>query len=390
MSDAPMSRRVMLYVQHLLGIGHMKRAALIARAMVKAGLDVAVVLGGREVSGVDLDGCARILLPPVRVADETFRTLIDERGEPIDDAWRDHRSARLLFEFAAFRPDALIIELFPFGRRMFAFEVLPLLAAARAEPRPPAIVSSVRDILVRRPNGERNRKATRLAKTWFDRVLIHGDPAFIPIEASFPEMSEIADKLAYTGYVVEEAENDAERASLVGRDEVIVSVGGGAVGVPLLRAAIAARPLSRLADKVWRVITGPNFPAEALAELNWSPPPGIIVERWRADLPRLLRRCAVSISQAGYNTVMDLLRARARAVLVPFATGRETEQTVRARALADRGAVVTVDPATLSPRILADAADRALTLEPASVEINVSGAETTARLVSALCGVGGD
>ncbi len=89
---------------------------------------------------------------------------------------------------------------------------------------------------------------------------------------------------------------------------------------------------------------------------------GIIVERWRADLPALFRNCAVSVSQAGYNTVMDLLRARARAVLVPFAEGGETEQTLRARALAARGLVVSVDGATLSPKILADAIDKALTL----------------------------
>ena len=51
-----MSRRVMFYVQHLLGIGHLKRASLIARAMAAAGLDVSVVLGGREVPGVRLRG----------------------------------------------------------------------------------------------------------------------------------------------------------------------------------------------------------------------------------------------------------------------------------------------------------------------------------------------
>ena len=64
-----MSCRVMFYVQHLLGIGHLKRASLITRAMAAAGLDVSVVLGGREVPGVDFAGCARILLPPVHEGD---------------------------------------------------------------------------------------------------------------------------------------------------------------------------------------------------------------------------------------------------------------------------------------------------------------------------------
>ena len=384
-----MTCRLMFYVQHLLGIGHLKRASLIARAMAEAGMDVSVVLGGREITGIDFSGCARILLPATHAADETFKTLLDEAGKPIDDEWRDNRAARLVFEYEALRPQVLMLELFPFGRRMFAFELLPLLTAARAAPEPPCIVSSVRDILVRKPDAERNRKIVAFARTWLDHVLVHGDPKLLPIDLSFPEMAEIADKLTYTGYVVETDELAPTTSDTpIGDGEVIVSVGGGAVGLPLLRMAMEAKPLSRLADRPWRLIAGPNLPEDAFAALAWSPPPGIIVERWRADLQALLRNCAVSVSQAGYNTVMDLLRSRARAVLVPFAEGGETEQTLRARALAARGLVVSVDGATLSPKILADAIDKALTLTPPCVEIDCRGVDTTARLIGRMCEAG--
>ena len=384
-----MTCRLMFYVQHLLGIGHLKRASLIARAMAEAGMDVSVVLGGREITGIDFSGCARILLPATHAADETFKTLLDEAGKPIDDEWRDNRAARLVFEYEALRPQVLMLELFPFGRRMFAFELLPLLTAARAAPEPPCIVSSVRDILVRKPDAERNRKIVAFARTWLDHVLVHGDPKLLPIDLSFPEMAEIADKLTYTGYVVETDELAPTTSdTLIGDGEVIVSVGGGAVGLPLLRMAMEAKPLSRLADRPWRLIAGPNLPEDAFAALAWSPPPGIIVERWRADLQALLRNCAVSVSQAGYNTVMGLLRSRARAVLVPFAEGGETEQTLRARALAARGLVVSVDGATLSPEILADAIDKALTLTPPCVEIDCRGVDTTARLIGRMCEAG--
>ena len=63
----------------------------------------------------------------------------------------------------------------------------------------------MRDILVRKPDVERNRKTVAFAHAWFDHILVHGDPKLVPIEASFPEIAEIADKLAYTGYVVESA-----------------------------------------------------------------------------------------------------------------------------------------------------------------------------------------
>jgi len=388
-----MHGRVMFYVQHLLGIGHLKRASLIARAMVDAGLDVAVVLGGAEVPGIDFEGCARILLPPARAADETFAVLLDEAGRPVDDAWRDHRAARLLFEFDALRPHLLMLELFPFGRRMFGFELLPLLTTARSLSRPPKLACSLRDILVAKPDAERNRQRVTFAKAWFDRVLVHGDPRLIPIEASYPEMGELGDKLVYTGYVAQNAvPEDADEPTdyplgegPIGRGEVIVSAGGGAVGLPLLRAALEARALSPLADRTWRLITGPNLPDADFAALAWQPPPGCIVERWRPDLPMLLRRCAVSISQAGYNTVMDVLQAGTPAVLVPFAGGSETEQTRRARVLAERGRAVCLDARELSAKILADAAGQALTLAPQSVEIDCNGAAMTARLAGDLC-----
>ncbi len=381
-----MSCRVMFYVQHLLGIGHLKRAAMLARGLRDAGIDVCVALGGRHVPEVSFEGCARILLPPVHAADATFKLLLDEDGRPIDDVWRDRRAARLLSEYEALRPDVLLIELFPFGRRMFGFELMPLLDRARSGRQRPRILCSLRDILVPASRPERDARAIACARTSFDRVLVHGDPRLVPIEASYPAMAAIADKLVYTGYVADAPVPPPPGGSgQAGAGEVIVSVGGGAVGAAVLRYALAARPLCRLAHHPWRLITGPNFPAETFAEELWPPPPGVVVERWRGDLPVLLARCALSISQAGYNTVMDVLMAGARSVLVPFAEAAESEQTLRAGILERRGRAVVVDPAGLSPQILAAAIDRAMTLIPDPLDINYSGATTTAKIVAAFC-----
>ncbi len=381
-----MSGRVMFYVQHLLGVGHLKRAALLARAMVANGLDVSVVLGGPEVPNVDFDGCARFPLPPVRAADETFSVLVDERGNPIDDTWKDGRMARLMAVFDVVQPDVLLIEQFPFGRRQFRFELMPLLEEARMSSKRPQILSSIRDVLVRKRNPKREREMVTLAETWFDRVLVHGDPQVIPLDASFPLAGEIAHKLAYTGYVIDPDDlEEMAKGRESGRDEVVVSVGGGAVGEPLLRTALAARPLSRLSQCVWRLVTGPNLPDSVYSDLAWDLPPGVVVERWRSDLPILLRNCVLSISQGGYNTIMDILRAQARSVIVPFAAGTETEQEFRARVLEERGLVTVVDPGAFSPESLAKAVDQALDKVPAVGLINVKGAETTARIVAEYC-----
>jgi hypothetical protein len=82
---------------------------------------------------------------------------------------------------AATRPAVLLVELFPFGRKKFAGEILPLIRAARRQAGGPArVVCSLRDILVdARPDQQHHDNRARwLADRYFDAVLVHADPAF--------------------------------------------------------------------------------------------------------------------------------------------------------------------------------------------------------------------
>lgn len=347
--------RVFLYVQHLLGIGHLRRAAVLARALVAGGFDVLLVSGGAPLEGVALGGARFHQLPPLRAADESLRDLVRLDGGPVDEAFRRGRTQALLGLLRAEAPDVVITEQFPFGRTRLRFELLPFLEVARTLPRRPLVACSVRDV-VRRAGPERVAEAVALLDR-FDAVLIHGDPRLVPFERSFAGWPRIKERALYTGYVSEQ--DVTQRAqSAEGSDEVIVSVGGGAVGAPLLEAAIAARPRTALADRTWRLLLGGNLPAQERAALARAP--GVVVEPARSDFTTLLRNAALSISQAGYNTTIETLRCADRAVLVPFATERETEQADRAQALAERGMVAVVAPGTLSAQGLADAVGRAL------------------------------
>src|SRR5690606_11552190 len=87
--------KILFYVQHLLGIGHLKRTATLARNMMRAGFDVTVVSGGHEID-VDLGGARLIQLPASRATDLYFKVLVDEEGQQIDDDWRQRRADRLL------------------------------------------------------------------------------------------------------------------------------------------------------------------------------------------------------------------------------------------------------------------------------------------------------
>ncbi len=370
--------KILFHVQHLLGIGHDRRAALVVRGLTAAGAAVTLARGGHPVPGVDYGSAAVIQLPPVRAADGSFKTLLDEHGHPIDDGWRERRRAAALAAFESVRPDVLLVESFPFARRAFRFELIPLLQAARERGVRTAV--SVRDILVTKPDPARLAEVVDTITGLVDRVLVHGDPALIPFDATFPAAERIRDRIVYTGYVAAPPPAVADGGD--GTDEVVVSVGGGAVGVPLLRAALGARALTAARDGVWRLLAGPDVPESDVAALAADAPPGVIVERARRDFPALLARCRLSVSQAGYNTVMDLLQAGCRAVVVPFAAGGETEQATRARLLAGRGRLTVVDEGTLSPATLAAGIDQALSAPPPPpVPMALDGAAQTARIL---------
>ena len=122
---------LLLYVQHLLGVGHLKRALTLAHGFVGAGYAVTVVSGGVPSPAIDTSGVAFVQLPPLRAADEHFKLLLDEHDEPIDDAWKARRRDMLLSVYERAIPDVLMLELFPFGRRQLRFELDDLLARTR-------------------------------------------------------------------------------------------------------------------------------------------------------------------------------------------------------------------------------------------------------------------
>jgi len=372
MTRAP---RIFFYVQHLLGIGHLARASRIAAALVADGFDVTMVTGGTPVKGFPAAGVRHVELPAV-TSTEGFSGLFDADGNQADKAFLDRRRDLLLDAFAAARPDIVMIEAFPFGRRQMRFELLPLLdAIGKARPKP-KLVTSVRDILQERVKPGRNEETVDLLNAHFDLVLVHGDPGFARIEETFPQAEGITTRIAYTGLVA--APPPAPTGE---RFEVLVSAGGGAAGAGLVAATVEA---ARLKGDVrgWALITGPNLPAADYERAQATAPAGLTLHRFRPDFPSLLTGAELSVSQAGYNTVCDILRAGCRSLLVPFAAGGETEQPVRAARLERLGLATALPEEGLTGAMLADAIDAALARpKPPAAALDLNGARRTAELL---------
>jgi predicted glycosyltransferase len=374
---------LLFYCQHSLGLGHLSRAFALGEALAQV-FDVVLLCGGKLPPAIKPPEGVRVVpLSPIGAGIDG-RLISHDRGVSLERA-RALRLGTILDTFRSLRPEAIVIEFFPFGKRRFADELVPLLEEARSlGPTAPIIVSSIRDILIGRGNEQEqfDDRASELANRYFDVVLAHSDPDFARLDESFRPRVPLRIPIHYTGFV---ASNGGAHLGARPRRGVVVSAGGGIAGTPLLSTAVAAHRL--LDDDIeMRVITGPFLPQGAWRSLRAQAAglEGLTLLRSVPDLGAELHGARASVSQCGYNTALDILGAHVPALVVPFAEGGEDEQTKRARRLQALGAVRVLEPGGLEPARLAAEIRALLRFRPPSVRFDLEGGANSARILDGL------
>ena len=232
---------ILFYCQHLLGLGHLERAARLTRALGRAGEPVVFVQGGRPVPELDLGGAEVVPLPPLVAANEAASALARPDGRPPEPRDLADRRDRLLACLRTHDPSVILLELFPFGRHALTSELGPLLLAAaddraRRGAAAPRVAVSLRDVLVSKANQAWSElAAVAVARQWTDRVLVHGSPDLIPLDRTLALAERLGERLVYTGYLGPDGDAGPARPA---HGEVVISGGGGTGG----RAALPCRP----------------------------------------------------------------------------------------------------------------------------------------------------
>ena len=338
--------RVMIVVTHLLGTGHLARALTLARAFVAAGDSATVVSGGTAVDHFDAAGVRLEQLTPLRSDGTDFTTLLQSDGKVADDKLLLERQTRLLKILAEVRPDILITELFPFGRRILRAEFQVLLEAAQMMQPRPAILSSIRDILAPPSKPRKVAFADEIIAQFYDGVLVHADPEVVTLQQSWPVSDALKARLHYTGFVAQKPASSSAGQS----QQVLVSAGGGNVGDAVFLAACKAAP--HLPELQWLLLVGGSDERRAaLTDLASS---NVSIEAPSPAFREMLMSAAASVSMVGYNTALDLLQTGVPAVLVPFDDGAEVEQGLRAEALAALPAIKVILQQDLTATALVD------------------------------------
>jgi predicted glycosyltransferase len=380
-----MSRpRLLFYCQHSVGLGHLVRSMNLAEGLAED-FDVTLLNGGpwpeefAQPASVEL-----VHLPPLGM-DPSYGLVSRDSRWTVEQA-QALRHEMIQRAFATVAPDVVLIELFPFGRKKFGRELVPLLEAARAATPRPFVACSLRDILVgsRRDQQAHDDRASTTTNDFFDAVLVHADARFASLDETFHPSVPLRTPVHYTGFVRSPVARDVARPR---ERRVLVSAGGGLVGEPLFRAAVEAHP-RLLVDHGLRttIVAGPFLPDHAFDELTRRAEEtnGLDVVRYLPDLGGEMAASAVSVSQVGYNTTMDILGCATPAVVVPFGEGREDEQAERARRLERLGALRVLDAERLTGRTLADAVRDALDWTPLPVPLDLDGRTNTSRLLQTL------
>ena len=363
---------LLFYCQHSVGLGHLTRSYALCGHLAEW-FRVVLVCGGALPEEIEPPPGVEVVPLPALGVGPGARFVSHDPRLSVERAWVV-RSELLLRLVRTLEPAVVFVELFPFGRAKFARELVPLLEQAREQGAMTAC--SLRDILVtgREDQAGHDERARRLANAHLDAVLVHSDPRFARLGETFGPADRLEVPVRYTGFVV-----GAPPRAAVREPRVVVSAGGGLVGELLLATAIEAQRIGT--GLPMRAIAGPLMPREAYERLRARAAgvPGLELVRSVPDLAAELTAASAAVSQGGYNTTLEIVRARVPALVVPYVTPEEDEQLRRARRLERLGALRVLDPGRLDAAGLAREIARLPAFEPTRPAIDLDGGMGTCR-----------
>lgn len=394
--------RVAIFTHDTFGLGHVRRALHIARAVAVERPDAAILLvtGSPALHAMEAlpPNADYVKIPTiVKTGDPDLRPPHLPRPLSEVSALRE----RLIREaVAGFDPHVFLVDNFPLGSGR---ELLPVLHALRgAHTR---TVLGLRDI-VDAPEVVREDWARRgiyeVLEHDYDRILVYGMPEVLDVVEAYALPAPVAGKVRYCGYVtgtMDEASGDPDGRDVPGPDApfLLATGGGGGDAYPLLDTFLDTFPLLPAMAAV--VVTGPLMDGTLRERLRARAAglPGLVVHDHLADLRPLITSAAAVVCMGGYNTTAEVVALGARAVIVPrtwrygeharrTTAGVEWEQPMRARALAELGLAEVLEPDRLTPDRLARAITCALDRPRPRGHLDLGGAAAVRDELLALAG----
>ncbi|MDE2367557.1 MAG: hypothetical protein KGN16_01190 [Burkholderiales bacterium] len=391
--------QVCIYSHDTFGLGHLRRNLAIADQLLRSAdpFEVWLLTGSPVIRQTKLPHGLHVqpLPPVVKTGAERYAARAPGQLFGLTKGYREALIMKLVEEQ---RPDVFLVDHAPAGMNG---ELLSTLALIRNELPRTRTVLGLRDILdspesVRRTWQEQELHA--LMEQAYDDLFVYGSERLHDVVAAYGLSTKLARRVQYCGYVVGPARFEQLRATDGGkvcwdrqrsgaRPVVLVMAGGGGDGHFLMDAYLQGICRGAPNDFHSVIVTGPLMPgAESQALRNAAAGrDDVEIVAYASEPMPSIRAADLVVSMAGYNTCVELLAARKKAILVPRSVPR-LEQKLRADLLAGLGLFDAVDPdadlaATLSvrvPRALA----AALPCEAGWAAVDLRGAERVATALA--------
>lgn len=348
--NAATAMKVCIYSHDTFGLGHLRRNLAIADQLLRSNerFEVWLLTGSPVIRQWKLpDGLHVQPLPPV-VKTGSDRYAARAPGQ-VFGLTKGYREALIMKLVEEQRPDVFLVDHAPAGMNG---ELLSTLALIRNELPETRTVIGLRDILdspesVRRTWHEQEIHA--LIEHAYDDVFVYGSERLFDVVSEYGLSAAVAHRVRYCGYVVGRSRleqlHTSAKASVcwdeqraAGRPVVLVTAGGGGDGYFLMNAYLRGLCGSRENYFYSVIVTGPLMPREQSNTLHAAAVGRTDVQiiGYTTELVPSIQAADLVVSMAGYNTSVELLAARKKAILVPRSVPRE-EQRMRAQMLAKLG-----------------------------------------------------
>jgi predicted glycosyltransferase len=385
--------RVLFYSHDGYGLGHIQRTLAIAASLARHRPQVSMLA---LTTAIRADSHR---LPPsfdyVRIPSNSAQNVLHPGG--IRSANSDSskrilaiREAVIGATASAYRPQMMIVDDMPAGRNRELVRALSLLRHAVSDVE---LVLTLKDIIddpAKLRAYWQTSGAYQLVEETYDRVLVFGDRRIgDPVtDLEFPPS--VAAKTTFCGYIYDPtdtggAESVQARLGLSGIDRplIVVTVGGGADGAPIVRAYLEALRGRLLPPVASFVTTGPLLAGERRDELDRLAAglPDLTIVPYAPDLRAYLEAADLVVSMGGYNTICEVVGLGKRALIVP--RERWHEQVIRAERLAEYGVISVLRLRDLSPESLARAIASLLGSSPPPHDLDFGGFERAGAILAA-------
>jgi predicted glycosyltransferase len=378
LSIVSLVKRHLIYSHDTYGLGHYRRCALLASALVQASdqNDVLIVTGSPRAESFSLpDRVDTVKLPAVtknangayvpRTLGGGLRRLIEMRSSVISSL------------VDTYEPDVLLVDHAPVGMGGELTAVFDKIMQRRSRPR---LVLGLRDIV-----DDASRTDLDWTKTgaWnylrrYDEVLVYGDRRVLTTADELNLSSRISANVTHTGYVAP----NMNPPSLC-EPFLLVTPGGGGDAMAMLERFLDAVDDDALGSMRSVIVAGPLLSFRRYARLldRVGGLASVELIDFAPNMRDLVGSATAVVSMAGYNTVVEELAAGVPSLVVPRCSPR-LEQTIRAQRLAPLSALEHCTVEELTGRRLASFVDDARSTGRSAAPLDLNGAREAARVLS--------